>query len=140
MALDPSLTIQQHDNVLLSELLAAAQDRAVTFTHVDLIAANAEVYAYVHRGVDALVTWIDTRLTAALATGDATITAEIDGAAVTGGVVTITQAASAPGDIDNAQPTALNTITSGQVLTLTVGGANTAAVFADVSVALGSTL
>lgn len=140
MALVPELTIQQHDNVPLSELLAAAQDRSVTLSRLDLIGANAQVYAYVHQGADALITSIDSRLTAALAVGDATITAAIDGVAVTGGVVTITQIGSAPGDLDSATPTALNTITAGQVLTLTVGGTNTAAVFSDVSVALGSVL
>lgn len=97
----------------------------------DLIGASALVYRYVHRGPDATIAWISTALSGALTTGDATLTAAINGTPVTTGVVTITQSASAAGDIDGVQPTALNVIATGQVLTLTVGGTNDAARFAD---------
>lgn len=124
----------------LSDVSDAAASRGnlgirehVVIARADLIAASAEVYAYVHRGPDATIEQIDTRLTDALAVGDATITPAIDGVGVTDGVVTIAQAGSAAGDLDTATPSALNVMTDGQVLTLTVGDSNTAAVFADIS-------
>lgn len=70
-----------------------------------------------------------------LATGNATITAAINGTPVTNGVVTITQAGSALGDIDSATPSAANVVAAGDVITLTVGGTNDDAdAFAQVSI------
>lgn len=66
----------------------------------------------------------------ALATGDATITAAINGIPVTNGQITIAQAGSAAGDRDLATPTAANTFAAGDLLTFTVGGTNDAAVTA----------
>lgn len=97
----------------------------------DLIGASASVYRYVHRGPNATIEWISTAITDALTTGDATLTAAINGTPVTTGVVTITQSGSAAGDVDGVQPTAQNVIATGQTLTLTVGGTNDAAEFAD---------
>lgn len=127
----------QGEGVPLYELLNTLQTASrmtVVFSRVDLIAANAAVYYYVHRGPDATIDSIDSGLTGALAVGDATITAAINAVAVTGGVVTITQAGSGAGDVDQAVPSAANVLSAGDVLTLTVGGANTAAEFADVTV------
>lgn len=67
----------------------------------------------------------------ALTTGDATLTAKINGVAVTNGVVTITQAGSAAGDIRSAVPTALNVVAAGQEVSLTVGGTNATATVAN---------
>ena len=75
---------------------------------------------------------VRTRLKAPLTTGDATLTSKIGAAAITGGVVTITQAGSAIGDIDLAGPTATNTVAEGSDLSVTVGGSNGAAVGATV--------
>lgn len=97
----------------------------------DLVGASANVYRYVHRGPNATIAWISTAITDALTTGNATLTAAINGTPVTTGVVTIAQAASAAGDVDGVQPTAANVIATGQVLTLTVGGTNDATEFAD---------
>ncbi len=58
----------------------------------------------------------------AVSTADVTITASIGGVGVTDGVVTIATAASAAGDIDSATPSALNVLTAGQALVLTVAG------------------
>lgn len=69
-----------------------------------------------------------------LTTGDATITAAINGAAVTNGVITITQAGSAAGDVDVATPTALNEVNVGDVISLTVGGTNATATPATVGI------
>lgn len=60
----------------------------------------------------------------ALATGDATLTAKINGTSVTTGVITITQSGSAIGDKDSCTPSALNTVAAGDVLEVLVGGTN----------------
>lgn len=67
-----------------------------------------------------------------LTTGDATITAAINGVAVTDGVITITQAGSAAGDTDVAEPSALNEVKPGDMISLTVGGTNATATPATV--------
>jgi hypothetical protein len=63
----------------------------------------------------------------ALTTGNATLTAAINGTPVTNGVVTITEAGSAAGDVDSATPSAANAVAVGDVITLTPGGTNDAA-------------
>jgi hypothetical protein len=92
---------------------------------------STDVHRVPWAGPDVQLTEIRSALSGALATGDATVTASIDGTAVTGGVLTVTQAGSAAGDIDSAKPTALNLLADGSVLELTVGGTNTATEFAD---------
>jgi hypothetical protein len=67
-----------------------------------------------------------------LTTGDATLTAKIGATAITGGVLTITQAGSAAGDIDSATPTAANAVAAGAGLSVTVGGTNATATKARV--------
>lgn len=62
----------------------------------------------------------------ALATGNATLTAKINATAITDGVITITQAGSAAGDVDSATPSAANTVAVGDVISLTGGGSSTA--------------
>jgi hypothetical protein len=66
-----------------------------------------------------------------LTTGDATLTAKINGTGITTGVLTITQSGSAAGDVDSAVPTALNVVAAGDKLSLTVGGSNATATEAD---------
>jgi hypothetical protein len=66
-----------------------------------------------------------------LTTGDATLTAGINGVAITGGLITITQAGSAAGDKDSCVPSALNVVAVGDALTLTVGGTNATATVAN---------
>ncbi|ANK79394.1 MAG: hypothetical protein TEF_00270 [Rhizobiales bacterium NRL2] len=67
----------------------------------------------------------------ALADGDATLTLSINGTPVTNGVITIAESGSAAGDVDVATPTAANTVEAGDVIEITVGGANSAARVAD---------
>jgi hypothetical protein len=91
----------------------------------NLVAADAKVYG-LPAPVAGDITAIRTVLNeAALAGGDATITAAIGGVGVTGGVVTITQSGSAVGDVDLASPSAANTVAAGDYISFTVGGANT---------------
>lgn len=79
---------------------------------------------------------IRTVLNAALATGDATLTGKIGATGITGGVVTITQAGSAAGDVDLASPSAAKTVAVGDVISVTVGGTNTASVTAEVVITI----
>lgn len=88
-------------------------------------ASDAKVLRFVSP-VAGVISKIYTVLNAALATGDATVTAAINGVGVTNGVVTATQSGSAAGDVDSATPTAARTVAVGDVITLTVGGASTA--------------
>jgi hypothetical protein len=111
-----------------------ANRKTVLFSRVDLVGATAAVYRYVNvSGFSETVLKLGSAITGALTTGDATITASIDGTPITDGVITITQVGSAAGDVDTATPSALNVIADGSVLELTVGGTNDAAQFAEVS-------
>jgi hypothetical protein len=114
-----------------------ANRKTLIFSRVNVVGATASVYRYVNTsGYAQTILSIASALTAALATGDATITASINATPVTTGVVTIAESGSAAGTIDSCTPSAANVIGLGQVLELTVGGGNDAAVFADVSVEL----
>lgn len=66
-----------------------------------------------------------------LTTGDATLTFKVGATAITNGVITITQAASAAGDKDYANPTALNDVVVGDDINATVGGTNATATVAN---------
>ncbi len=59
---------------------------------------------------------IITSLQGAISGGNAGISFEIGGTAVTGGGITVAHSGSATGDIDTAEPTAANDIQEGQVL------------------------
>lgn len=117
---------------------AVASGRNVPMYIDTNVSATGFVARYVHSGPPMRIRAIRSVISAALATGNMTITAAIDGVAVTGGVVTVTQAGSAAGDVDLAEPTAANTISEGQVLSLTVGGTNTGAGHTDVTVELAA--
>jgi hypothetical protein len=128
----------------LSDVASAATSRA-NLAIADIIhnpavglVASDPVWYYVHPtgAASAVLTSIDTRLSGELTTGNATLTAAINGVAVTNGVVTLTQAGSAAGDLDVATPTAARTIAAGQVLSLTPGGTNDAVRTAAVSIRL----
>ena len=77
--------------------------------------------------VDGTITKIYSVIDGALTTGNATLTAAINGNAVPNGVVTVTQAGSAAGDVDVASPSAANTVAAGDLIAITPGGTNDAA-------------
>ncbi|HEY2070706.1 MAG TPA: hypothetical protein VGG48_14205 [Rhizomicrobium sp.] len=103
----------------------------------DLVGADARVFAFTSP-VNGEITDVRCSLERhALAAGDATLTGRINGAAITGGLITITQAGSAVGDKDEATPTALNVVAVGDRVNFTVGGANTdATAFAQLVVTI----
>ena len=81
------------------------------------------------------VTKIYSVIDAAPTTADETLTFKNNaGTALTGGVITITQAGSADGDIDSATPTANNSFTAGQKMTVSIGGENGTAAGCQITV------
>lgn len=111
----------------------AAPGGLVALTLPDAAALDGAVPVRLVSPISGRLAAIHSVIDGALTTGNATLTAAIDGAAVTGGVVTITQAGSAAGDVDQATPTAANEIVAGDVITITPGGTNDAARTAAIS-------
>lgn len=105
----------------------------LTFPPVSTKASDAAV-ARRASPVAGRITNIQSVLNVALATGDATLTGKIGATAITTGVLTITQAGSAAGDVDSAVPTALNAVAVGDVISFTGGGASTATSTAEIVV------
>ena len=101
----------------------------------DLVAADAVRYC-VNAPCAGTISRISSVLCGhALVAGDATITGKINTVLITTGVITITQAASAIGDLDACAPTGAKTIAQGDLLEFLVGGANTdTAAFAEICV------
>ena len=60
----------------------------------------------------------------AISSANAALTFEIGGVAVTGGGITVTQSGSAAGDVDTAEPTALNTVSEGGTIEMITDGAS----------------
>ena len=67
---------------------------------------------------------IFTAIKNAISTANAALTFEIGGVAVTGGGITVTQSGSAAGDVDTAEPTALNTVSEGGTIEMITDGAS----------------
>ena len=67
---------------------------------------------------------IITALQGAVSGGDAAITFEIGGTAITGGAITVTQSGSAAGDIDTATPTAANEVAEDGSIEMITDGAS----------------
>jgi len=98
---------------------------------IDLVGANTEVKRVVSP-IAGAITKIYSVIDGALTTGDAILTAKIGTTAITNGAITVAQSGSTAGDVDSATPTAANTLAAGNVLSITVGGANDAAILGHV--------
>lgn len=81
--------------------------------------------AYVVSPIAGTISAIYSVIDGAIASGDAEITTEIDGVAVTGGAITIANSGSAAGDVDSATPTAANTVSAGSVIEMITDGGST---------------
>jgi len=101
---------------------------------IRVAALNAVATFRVASPVIGTIVSIQSDIEAALATGNATLTANIGASAITGGVVTITQAASAAGQVNSAAPSAANVVVVGSDINVVVGGTNTAAVACQVTI------
>lgn len=106
-----------------------ANKGALEFSKISSKASDAEVARWVAPRAGTVIN-VRTILNAALATADATAQLKINGTNVgstTTGLVTITQASSAAGDVDVATPLTTNlTFVAGDIISLTVGGGSTA--------------
>lgn len=116
-----------------TNLGGGADKHILQIRDIDLVGANAEVKRVVSP-VAGTIAKIYSTINGALTTGDATLTGKIGAVAITTGVITITQAASAAGDVDSCEPTAAKTVAAGDVISVTVGGTNDAAKLADVTI------
>lgn len=81
------------------------------------------------------VTTIYSVIDRALTTANETLTFKNNaGTSMTDGVITITQAGSADGDIDSTSPSANRSFTAGQKMTVSIGGENGTAVVCNLTV------
>lgn len=76
---------------------------------------------------------------AAITTGDATLTFEINGTAVTDGAITVANAGSAAGDVDSSTPSAANAVTAGQAIEIITDGGSTNACKAEITLLMQRT-
>lgn len=74
---------------------------------------------------DGEVISIRTVLHNAITVANATLTAKINGTAITGGTITVTQSGSAAGDVDSCTPTGANKVKAGDALELETNGGST---------------
>jgi hypothetical protein len=107
------------------ELGGGANKMLLEIRDIDLVGANTEVKRVVSP-IAGTIEKIYSVIDGALTTGNATLTAKIGAVAVTDGAITVTQAASAAGDVDVVTPSAANVLDVGDVLSITVGGTNDA--------------
>ena len=75
-------------------------------------------------------------INAALTTADESITVEINGVAVGGGNITITQSGSAAGDLDSATPTGAKTVAAGDKIEIISAGSSAGTVDATFTLIL----
>jgi len=78
------------------------------------------------------ITKIYSILGAAISGADSVVTCSIGATAITNGVITVANAASAAGDLDSATPTALNTVAAGDLVKAVSGGQSTDTATLDV--------
>lgn len=142
MAIDPAKTVQQHDTEPMSEVFGATAKLARDLTGLDLIGANADVVYMTYRGAPATLTNVDVTIGGTI-DAPATVTVSIGGTNPSGpapafpaGVLTIPSVGSLAGNIYSAAPDTDTAIADGDQISLTVGGTNTLAIFADVSIAM----
>lgn len=103
---------------------ASLKTKTVTVAIGDVSAAGS---VFVVPGVAGTIVAISNVIDAAITGADAGLTFEIDGAAITDAAITITQAGSAVGDVDQSAPSALNVITSAQAIEVVKDGSSTTA-------------
>ena len=112
---------------------------ALSFEGISSKASDGEVVRWVAPFACRLVKFY-TVLNGALATADATVQAKKNGSNIgstTTGLATITQAASAAGDVDSATPLLTNVdLAAGDVLSFTVAGGSTATASLNLSASL----
>lgn len=109
---------------------------ALTVLNVIMADVSTAGSAFVASPVAGTIIRIQSIIDGAIATANAGITTEINGVAVTGGAITITQSGSAAGDVDVATPTAANVVAVGDAIELITDGASTNTVRVNFSVTI----
>jgi len=106
--------------------VAAMDDQKIYLTgRIADISTAGQVYLV--SPVAGKVTGIRSVISAAITVADATLTGKINGAAITGGAVTVAFTGSAPGDTDTATPTAANSVAAGGNIEIETNGGSTTA-------------
>jgi hypothetical protein len=90
--------------------------------HLDIADGSAEATYYLVSPFAGTISKIYTVIDDVVSTANITVTGRIGITAITNGVVTIATASSAPGDVDEATPTAANAITAGAAMNFVVTG------------------
>lgn len=148
-------------DILDEDLMTSDDDRALVTqqsvkAYVDAAEETAEAYTDVEAGpkikyvtgeiadistgasswtvapISGTITKIWTVIDGAITGGDAAITFELGGTAITGGAITIAHSGSAAGTIDSCTPTALNTVSAGDHIEIITDGGSTGARKAEV--------
>lgn len=119
---DGGSTVAQNLFIILEFVPSSLNKIYLTGQITDVSAAGLVYFA---SPVVGDVTKITTVLEGAISAGDAAITSEIGGVAITGGALTVANAASAAGDVDTATPTAANTVAVGSDISVITDGGST---------------
>jgi len=101
---------------------------------IDDVSTAGQVVIPINAEQSGKIVEIRTALNGAIGTGDADLTAKINGVAVTGGVLTIATASSAVGDVDVIYPSAANDVVEGDYIEIETDGesSNTVRVFGNI--------
>ena len=101
----------------------AHHNRCVLTVRIDDI-SSADI-VYVVTPIAGTISKIYSVINAAITSGDATVTAKLGSTALTNGAITIAHSGSAAATVDSCTPTANNTVTVGQAITLQTDGGST---------------
>ena len=113
-----------------------AQNLSETYINVIMDDISTSGPAFVASPVAGTITRIQSVIDGAITGGDAVITTEINGAAVTGGSLTIANSGSAAGDVDVATPTAANTVAIGDAIEIISDNGSTGTVKANFTITI----
>ena len=97
------------------------------FLHAEIADVSTASSTFVPVPDSGKIIKIITSLQGAISGGNAAISFEIGGTAVTGGGITVAHSGSAAGDIDTAEPTAANDVQEGGSIEMITDGGSTGA-------------
>lgn len=89
------------------------------------VSTAGQIYIPIPKGGSGKIAKITSIINGVIATADVDFTAKINAVAVTGGLITATASGSGAGDIDTAEPTALNDVVEGASMEIETDGAST---------------
>jgi len=115
--------------------LKASNKIAVTTRIPDISTPSSVFVASPMAGV---VETVYVTLHGAITVADSTVTAELNGVAMTGLSITITQAGSTGGSTFSGTPSGANSVAAGQAVEVITDGASTTAIAADVTIVINT--